>query len=339
MSADVPPSNADVARKVLRLMTDLSSDYRPRTYLLWHEYVIGRNAELRERLDKVVADRAKLSTGDVDTLFAEVFEARSRDLLSILHGGMQQLIDGVIASTRSVTQRAAQFESELEAFETAAGTVKTQEEVLGTIEALLVSAQATRAELNRANQQLEASELQSKRMADELRQSREEAHVDPLSGLANRRRFSSALADLIAAASSGGSPLTLLMIDIDRFKAINDKYGHPFGDQIIVGVSQAIKASVKGRDVSARFGGDEFSLILPDTAQAGAMVVAEYIRRIVRRARVVDFASNDLVTDLTLSVGVAALLPGETQEQLIRRADQALYRAKESGRDCVVAAE
>jgi diguanylate cyclase len=339
MSMADPPTNADVARKVLRLMTAHSSDYRPRTYLLWHEFVLGRNPELGEQLEKVIVARGKLSAAEVDDLYSSVVDSRSRSVLARLHRSMQQLIDSVIASTATATNRTTQFGSDLEAFEVATATSSMPQEIVRVVEKLSLSAQATRTELDRVSRRLEQSEKQVNQMAEDLRLMREEAHVDPLSGLFNRRRFASALAELVHAAVASGSALTLLMIDIDRFKALNDRYGHVFGDQAIVGVSQAIKASVKGRDVPARFGGDEFALILPETTLAGGIVVAEYVRRIVGRARMIDFATNDLVTSLTLSIGVAALVPGDTPELLLQRADAALYRAKHKGRDCVVAAE
>jgi diguanylate cyclase len=339
MNAENSNSNADVARRVLRLMTAHSSDYRPRTYFLWHEYVVGKNADLCERMDKVVAAHGKLSAAGVDELYLKLVDTQSEDLLSRLHGDMHRLIEGLVASTKSASGHTTHLGNELVQFEVAVGASRTPEDILRVISRLSTAAQASRAELERVRLQLENSEVQVNRMSEELRVIREEVHVDPLSGLFNRRRFASGLAELAETAVANNSPLTLLMLDIDRFKMINDKHGHPFGDQVIVGVGQAIKASVKGRDLPARFGGDEFSLILPDTALREGIVVADYIRRIVRQAQIVDFATNETVTNLTLSVGIATLVPGESAEQLVRRADKALYRAKQKGRDCVVAAE
>ena len=339
MNAESSHSNADVARQVLRFMTAHSSDYRPRTYLLWHEYALRKNLELCDRLDKVVAVRGKLSSAGVDELYLKLVDSQSEELLFKMHGEMKELVDGLVASTKSASGHTAHLGNELIEFKVAVGASRTHEDILRVIARLSTSAQATRTELERVRRQLENSEVQVNRMSEELRTIREEAHLDPLSGLFNRRRFTSGLAELAGIAVTNGTPLTLLMLDIDRFKSINDQHGHPFGDQVIVGVSQAIKASVKGRDLAARFGGDEFALILPDTALREGIVVAEYIRRVVGQAQIVDFATNEPLANLTLSIGIATLASGESPEQLVLRADKALYRAKQKGRDCVVAAD
>jgi diguanylate cyclase len=128
----------------------------------------------------------------------------------------------------------------------------------------------------------------------------------------------------------------LLLIDIDHFKDINDAQGHVLGDQVIRSVSQAIRASVKGRDVAARYGGDEFAVLLPETAASGAATVAEYIRRVIERRRVSDFAGEIEPVGVTVSVGLATLASSDAANDLLRRADKALYQAKRNGRNQVV---
>jgi diguanylate cyclase len=115
--------------------------------------------------------------------------------------------------------------------------------------------------------------------------------------------------------------------------------GIVFGDQVIQSVSQAIKASIKGRDVAARFGGDEFAVLLPETGTHGAETVGEYIRRIIERRRVSDFTGDSDPVAITVSVGIATLGRGESARDLLRRADKSLYQAKKEGRNRVVTAK
>jgi diguanylate cyclase len=105
---------------------------------------------------------------------------------------------------------------------------------------------------------------------------------------------------------------------------------------VIRSVSQAIKASIKGRDVAARYGGDEFAVLLPETGAPGALTVAEYIRRVIERRRVSDFAGEIEPVAVTISVGLATLARSDAAHDLLRRADKALYQAKKSGRNQVV---
>src|SRR5690606_9474665 len=128
----------------------------------------------------------------------------------------------------------------------------------------------------------------------------------------------------------------LLLVDIDEFKAVNDLHGHVFGDQVIQSVSQAIRSSIKGRDVAARLGGDEFGVLLPATGRHGAETVGEFHRRIIERRRVRAYTGDSDPVAITVSVGIATLERGEPPRDLLRRADKALYQAKKAGRNRVV---
>lgn len=163
-----------------------------------------------------------------------------------------------------------------------------------------------------------------------------QAHNDALTDVANRRYFDEQLALECGRANRTRTPLSLLMIDVDHFKDYNDAAGHPAGDECLRAVAGAIqKALRRPVDFVARYGGEEFAVILPATALPGARERAEEIRRGVRRLGITHpgFTKGDSVT---VSVGVGGQTPPVSPEELVRRADEALYRAKETGRDRVV---
>lgn len=166
-----------------------------------------------------------------------------------------------------------------------------------------------------------------------------QANTDALSGLYNRRYFETAFERELDIARSSGTPLALLMLDVDHFKKYNDRYGHLEGDACLAQVARVIEArAVRPRDVAARFGGEEFVVLLPDTGREGALAVAEGIRAdLERRALVHEDAPQGRVS---LSIGVAALacLDDDTALLVMEQADAALYRAKAAGRNCVMAA-
>lgn len=152
---------------------------------------------------------------------------------------------------------------------------------------------------------------------------------DALTGLANRRAFDSFLAEAFALARRHGHPLSLVLLDLDRFKSYNDEYGHPAGDDLLRGMGRVLRTLARETDLVARIGGEEFALVLPETDLPGARVLAERVRATVER-------SHRFRRPVTLSAGVA-MIGGDSGDasSLIEDCDAALYRAKEAGRNRV----
>jgi diguanylate cyclase (GGDEF)-like protein len=170
--------------------------------------------------------------------------------------------------------------------------------------------------------------------ADSHREAEALAATDPLTGLPNRRYFDE-FCSLLARRRRSGDAVAVLMIDIDKFKVLNDTYGHPVGDEVLKAVAGAIVASVRDHDVPARVGGEEFAVLLRNPGPEVALEVGERVRESVHALDL----SGLRVPSVSVSVGVAnALGPDEPMPALVGRADQALLRAKRTGRDRVVAA-
>ena len=136
-------------------------------------------------------------------------------------------------------------------------------------------------------------------------------------------------------AASGTEPLSLLLIDIDHFKRFNDEYGHIVGDEVLRLVARKIKENVRGRDFVARYGGEEFAVILPGTPIHGAKTVAENIRVSFSVGKLKRVKTSEYLGTISISAGAAQYKPGESVEELVDRSDQALYHAKDAGRDRV----
>jgi two-component system, cell cycle response regulator len=182
------------------------------------------------------------------------------------------------------------------------------------------------------------TQVRKKRYAEKLRDnvqlSIEMAITDALTGLNNRRYMESHLATLVEQASSRAKPLTLLILDIDFFKAVNDTYGHDAGDDVLREFAHRLKKSIRGIDLACRYGGEEFVVVMPDTDMTVATMVAERLRR---RIASEPFKIAQGEKAVTISIGIAALGAGDAPAQVLKRADQALYRAKDQGRNRVVA--
>src|SRR3954464_2672140 len=176
----------------------------------------------------------------------------------------------------------------------------------------------------------------TERLRDNVQMSIEMAITDALTGLFNRRYMETHVGTLVEQASSRGKPLTVLVLDIDYFKSINDTHGHDAGDDVLREFAIRIKKSIRGIDLACRYGGEEFVIVMPETDMAVATMVAERLRRrIAGEPFAIEQGTKAL--DVTLSIGLAALGSNDGAATILKRADQALYRAKRDGRNRVVA--
>ena len=153
------------------------------------------------------------------------------------------------------------------------------------------------------------------------------SRTDALTGLLNRRSFNSAIEAAVGLAASVGTPLALAIIDIDFFKALNDAYGHPAGDAALAAIARTLESQMPAGATLARFGGEEFAVVLPGHGAGGAVLVCDRMRRVVEQL------AHD--PPLTISVGVAVFRSGDAVSDIYSRADAALYAAKRGGRNRV----
>ncbi len=193
----------------------------------------------------------------------------------------------------------------------------------------ITSRKASETELRRAKEAIDAMNEDLHRA---LAREQFKANTDELTGLSNRRHFHDLSGKLFSMARRYGTPLSVLIFDIDDFKRINDRYGHHCGDAILKRVARTVREHTRDADVSARYGGEEFIVALPNTTADEAFAAAEHLREDIDMSRDIVGASD---MSVTISVGVAEMMPDEdTLEHLIQRADQALYAAKAAGRNC-----
>lgn len=157
------------------------------------------------------------------------------------------------------------------------------------------------------------------------------ALTDPLTGIPNKRAMNDALARASSLGNRHGQQNSLILCDLDHFKCINDQYGHVVGDHVLQLAAKELQNAIRTSDEVYRFGGEEFAIILPQTNEADARAVADRIRQFISTIRV-DCGESTIA--VTTSCGVAMRLPEEDSKQWLARADGALYRAKDSGRDC-----
>jgi diguanylate cyclase (GGDEF)-like protein len=216
--------------------------------------------------------------------------------------------------------------------------VKTKE-VIPLFEINIGSSGNYEAILKKANEALVEltleSQMQNSKLQEQNQVLQQKATTDGLTGLSNRANFDETFKEQFGTAKTSGAPLTLLLMDIDKFKSVNDQFGHLAGDFVLSGVAKIIKAAARGKDLAARYGGEELALLLPETARPAAAAIAETIRLAIAKQ---TFKFEDKVIPVTISIGVATLEAGSSMTDpahLIKAADLAVYAAKKGGRNCV----
>ncbi|MFM8748214.1 MAG: diguanylate cyclase [Aestuariivirga sp.] len=211
------------------------------------------------------------------------------------------------------------------------------EQVRIIISYLMIENEKMKARTANLQANLENSQRQIERLKTNLATAEAQGVSDPLTGLKNRRGFDVILSAQVAASRSGNQPLSLILADIDHFKAINDRYGHPAGDDVLRWFSRILSSNVKGRDTVARYGGEEFAVILPATPLENALKVAAHIKAQLEQQVWQKPGAPNTLLRVTASFGVAQLNEGEGTSGLVTRADSKLYEAKTGGRNRVAA--
>jgi diguanylate cyclase len=332
----VTSKSHDVACKALEKIEELGLLPTPENYELWYKYYDG-DAELVGAIDKLGDNINEASCTKIYKRY--LTSSSHEDAVRKISDQIQQAITeigGLFKSVKSATDEYG------ETLDDTAGKIDKADSIedLESVVSEMVQSTKKMVEHNKSlEDQLNNTSGQMAELRQNLDTVRKEAMTDGLTGLSNRKAFDRYLEAAISEAAADSATLTLLMMDIDHFKSFNDTYGHLIGDQVLRLVARSLKDGIKGRDLAARYGGEEFAIILPDTGAEAGVVVGNLLRRAVERKEVINRTTGETLGQITLSVGVAEYKPGEKPENLVSRADQALYSAKEAGRNQVKSAE
>jgi diguanylate cyclase len=211
------------------------------------------------------------------------------------------------------------------------------EQVRIIISYLMIENDKMKARTSNLQASLETSQRQIEKLKTNLATAEAQGLSDPLTGLKNRRGFDVVLASQLAGARNGAQPLSLILADIDHFKSINDRYGHPAGDDVLKWFAKVLSSNVKGRDTVARYGGEEFAIVMPATPLDSAAKVAAQIKAQLEAQFWQKPGAPNTMLRVTASFGVAQLAGSEGTSALVARADGKLYEAKQAGRNRVAA--
>jgi diguanylate cyclase len=309
----------------------------PRNYEIWYVYATGYNSPLNKIINETLARNGKLTEADLEQIYeAYLSQIKTTDRIDKLGSRVIGEIDDVMKLINDALGMSASFDDSLSGAAQKLSLAEDREQVQTIVDSLVKSTR----EMRDTNQALESRLTLSKTEISNLQQSleaiRAESLTDPLTGLGNRKYFDRAIEVALQNALANGEPLSLLMFDIDHFKSFNDSYGHLTGDQVLRLVGMSLKQTIKGQDITGRYGGEEFAVVLPNTALRQALTVADHIRRAVMAKELKKKSTGEILGRVTISVGVSMLKPDDDTDSLIERADACLYAAKRNGRNRVI---
>lgn len=329
----------DIAQNVMELINELNLQPTPQVYHVFYSYLTDDVPELTRLIKVLIRNTQELDEETVFRIYHKYLGTHAmQQHLNQGVEGLQAAVERVEDAVHSVIRDTEQF----------CGNLNTASEKLSAEDITLANARILTRDISQMsskalncyedfNDHLGDYHNEIRRVRTEMEMIRRDALTDTLTGIANRKNFDASLRDAVTTTMETGEPLSLLMIDIDHFKAFNDNFGHRTGDGVLKAVARVLVNSTKGADTVARYGGEEFAIILPATTGQNAEKLANKLRENVSNQRIINKKTGKDFGKLTVSIGLTSYQLGENILEFVDRADSALYRAKQDGRNTCVA--
>ncbi|WP_394129953.1 GGDEF domain-containing protein [Shewanella maritima] len=335
-----PQNNLEQTAQILRLavpqMSSLQIPVTPENYAVWYEYFAETNLNLKRAIDGLIANNVVFTPEVNQGLYNRFIEERSPEVIENVQIETQILINSLFSKIEQLSEGTEVFSDTLVNF----GDELQQNPSPDSLNQMIIGLAADVEKVIANNQEMKQSihslgqELTT--LKSEMDNLSKVAMTDELTSLNNRRSYEMFAQEQVVLFNEKHVTCCLLVIDIDHFKQFNDTYGHLVGDKVLAYVALALKQAVKGEDFVARYGGEEFVIILPDTRLEDAVNLAEKIRlRIAQKQLTIGKENKQQLGNITVSIGVTSIQTGDDEDTLLARADEQLYNAKGSGRNCV----
>lgn len=329
-----PALNTGYLRKILQLMVQHQTPATPINYAIWYDVVTEKNPQLSLAVDALLREKSPFDAATSLALYKKYICNTSVASFEKINDQIQTLIGKTSTALQETHTKAdsAQLSFQkntvlLEHVSNADELSVTLQQIIQETHSLTEATQSMQIKLDNAHQELE-------KMRQELTHVRQVATTDALTGLLNRHAFDQALAALFEQPRQSSTCLCLL--DIDHFKRVNDLYGHVVGDKVIQFVAALMKKHANDQHYVARYGGEEMTIIMPDTTRAEAFTISNTIKNALENSVLKRKDNGEPLGKITVSIGISVLQANDNAETFLIRADQALYSAKETGRNKVV---
>jgi diguanylate cyclase len=333
MTHNDPGYTHRVAEAALERIRALSLSADPAHYEIWYAYVAGQKPGLNQAINDTLAKDERLTDIQLEQIYEEHFcPSHTQAGISRIGGKVSDTIENAIQMLDELILSTTRSRSQFSEASTKLETASDQKTIRAIANVIIRELRDVEVRYSA----LENRFVESRRNLDELQNALSiatvEAARDSLTGLLNRRQFDRLIEQAIGKAGVA-NPLSVLMVDIDRFKKFNDEFGHPTGDSVLRLVASAMTQSVRDTDLVARYGGEEFAIILPNTTLTHAVKIGERIRTSVMSRKLKRRSTGEVLGVVTVSTGAATYHGGESSRELTERADECLYLAKSTGRN------
>jgi len=324
--------SAEILRRALQLMVPHKAAFHPLSYAVWYEHAAGLNPGLSRDLERFSVSGTPMCEPDVARLYALHIAARDVEAFERAQHQLRALLEDTASGAADAQTTATDFTNTLDSIDR-----KLEQPVDAATLKRIVSDLRSKTQLMQQvtvefSDKLATNRTQVMGLVDRLERAQTEPLRDPLTGLNNRHGFERAADAMIAAGSDLGG-VTLLAADVDHFKQINDTHGHVIGDKVLLKIAEVLRTHIKSDDIASRLGGDEFAILLPGISLDQAAAVAEQIRVSVSRTMIARADGSQHAGQVSLSIGLAVGEKSDTLETLRQRADAAMYKAKDAGRN------
>lgn len=321
----------EVLRLALPLMTKHGVPVTPENYCLWYEYVLGENTKLCNRMDELIAQDMDFTESLNQELYEHHVSRCNTEKIESIRGNLQSIIKDVSTSLVSADTRAGHFTTRLGSLDSSLHGKRSLDEIQQLLKTMLGETAQMQQMITTLKQHILSKSEEVIALQKELEQERIRSKIDPMTRLANRSAFFAAVRDALDDGGSGPGRLCMLMLDIDAFRDINDRHGHLVGDRVIKFVAESIRRSIKGKDTAARYSGEKFAVLLPDTPFDGAKHLGQNIMNIVANAKLMRADTKQPLGRITISTGLAVYKTSESTMDFVNRANQAMVHAKKKG--------
>lgn len=335
-SQDSNKAAAMYCERALRMMETHHILPNPRNYNIFYAYAAGQPTALIEEVNHALTHKHPLSEDFLEHLYTQYIAQDQARAIQETALGARRIIGTVMRGIEDFTGSTLKAGNEIGSQLERLNEIELVERDIRTIaEAVMQGAKVMQQSSVTVNEQLEMAQKEISVLRSNLAKVTTESERDFLTGSYNRKAFDKLMNEALEEAKLENTSLTLIMIDIDHFKKFNDTFGHLIGDEVLKFTAKSIIDTVKGRDLVARFGGEEFAVVLPHTPIDGGMIVAEAIRKNIAGKELKRKSTGEQYGHVTVSLGVSSFRTGDTTYHLIKRADEALYQSKRLGRDRV----
>jgi diguanylate cyclase len=308
----------------------------PTVYDVWYNYASGENREMIDRINRLISAGRTIDEYLLGQLHDQYLDkSREHSELSEATAQFDQQVSRIHATIDTHSDACREFSETLEVTNENLSNVKSAQGIREAVSSLISKSKAMDERTRDIHRMLDESQKEIEYLQRALEASQQRELLDPLTNILNRRGFERELIAELHDCEARATPLSLMIVDIDHFKNINDTYGHLIGDEVLKFVGKLLQSHVRPDDVVARYGGEEFAVVLKNCEVGSAAVRAEKFRRALAATTLKVTRSNSILRQITASIGLSQYRKNDDINDLIERSDREMYRSKAGGRNRV----